>query len=332
MDQESIVLHGVLSLVAAGGGVWAGKSKNRELALLCAGAQPSIAIALSLWDLGATFGDMTSSVTTGVYSALSMKMYHMVGGIGLGVLQEIMTTHFMPAQEEERRSAQTMKDAVMAGVEERLTEIDQRVQQVSTLLASVPERVEASNNVMLRTMDEHRNTMLQSSAKTAQTVALVLKDEAKAAVKETTEIIDQGLTKVEKSIAIARDEFTNSMAATRHNVATDVGNAVGTMRLQVESILSSVKHESESITSRMQNDLDSTAASFGDSMRVQSKQIADEAARQGGQVIIDVGAKVAATLERTTHNSLAAAVKIADTTSAAESAANSLLTASRGAR
>ena len=329
MDQESIVLHGVLGLVAAGGGIWAGKSKNRELALLCAGAQPSIAIALSLWDLGATFGDMTSSVTTGVYSALSMKMYHMVGGIGLGVLQEIVTTHFMPAQEEERRSAQTMKDAVMAGVEARLTEIDQRVQQVNTLLTAVPERVESSNNAMLRTMDEHRNTILQTSAKTAQTVALVLKEETKAAVIETAEIIDQGLTKVEKSIATARDEFTNSMAATRHSVATDVGNAVGTMRLQVESMLSSVKHESASITSLMKN-LDSTASSFGDNMRAQSKQIADEAARQGGQVIIDVGTKVASTLERTTHNSLAASVKIADATSAAESAANNLLAAYRG--
>ena len=85
MDLESIGVHAVFGAVAAGGGYWAFKTKNREMALLCAGAQPSIAIALSLWDLGATFGDMTSSVTAGVYGALSMKMYHMVGSLaGMG--------------------------------------------------------------------------------------------------------------------------------------------------------------------------------------------------------------------------------------------------------
>jgi hypothetical protein len=332
VDLESIGVHAVFGAVAAGGGYWAFKTKNREMALLCAGAQPSIAIALSLWDLGATFGDMTSSVTAGVYGALSMKMYHMVGGIGAGLVQEIVTTARMPAQEEEKRTAQSVKDAVMEGVEARLSEIDHRVQQVGALLSTVPDRVASSNSTMLRTMDEQRSEMIQAAEKTSQAVSLQIKQETKAAVAETTALVEQGLVKVEKSIATVRDEVTNSMAATRHAVSTDVSNAVSSMRIEVDGMLVAVKHESERVTERMQRDLDATAASFGDNVRTQTKQIADEAARQGGQVIIDVGTKVAATLERTTHNSLAASIKIADAASSTEAAANRLISAHRDTR
>ena len=60
------ILHITLSAAAGWFGYTHGIRKgNREFALLCAGAQPSIAIAMSLFDLGITFSDMQGALASG---------------------------------------------------------------------------------------------------------------------------------------------------------------------------------------------------------------------------------------------------------------------------
>lgn len=310
MILENVAIHAALSAAAGAGGYWAFKNKNRDMALLCSSSQPSIAIALSLLGLGATFGDMNSSDTTGVYVALSMKMYHMVAGIGLGVLQEIATTHFMPLQDEEKRAGQSIKEAVMEGVEMRLSDIDHRVERVSFLLEKVPERVDSSNNAMIRKNEE-----------TIQKTASQILQGTNDMYARATDSVNKGLKDINSTVTTVKSDVENILCNTRTTISNEAEDVTKKMRREVEGILTAVKHESDSITNRMKDDLAIAAVSFGNNLKVQSKEIADAAASQGGQVILDVAAKVAKTLETTTNNSLAASIKISNATAEVERAA-----------
>lgn len=141
----------VLHVALAAGAGWAGyaygiKRGDRELALMCASAQPSIAIAMSLFDLGVTFSDMEGALASGgIFKAMSLKMFHMVAGIGLGVAQETATHWMMPVAVEERKSAERMKSVVTDGIAAQVSALNQQVARVGQAISAVPAEVHKVN-------------------------------------------------------------------------------------------------------------------------------------------------------------------------------------------
>lgn len=268
----SIILHGVLSVVAAGFGLWAYKKRNKEMALLCAGAQPSIAIALSLWDLGSTFGSMTSSTTDGVYQALSLKMYHMVGGIGLGVFQEIATSLLMPEVKEEKYTAEDVKNdvklAVMTGVKERLSEIDQRVRHVSDLMAAVPGKVEESNTKAVAAMNSQASAVLVETSRAADDFrnhALKVRDSSmeatKMALSQTEQMVKSSAGDINNHLSqVVRDVVAANVTASEQMALSFRRDAEQTTRVVSEQVRRSVEESAAQTKSAVNQSMASTAA------------------------------------------------------------------------
>ena len=107
-----ITTHATIAIgVFTAGVVCVEKKTNREMARLLASAQPSIAIALSLWGLADTFNSVQGHLAAdGMYTALSDKMRHMVIGIGAGLIQDLWVQYRWPKHEAEASNAKQLKN------------------------------------------------------------------------------------------------------------------------------------------------------------------------------------------------------------------------------
>jgi hypothetical protein len=228
-----IVLH---MAVAAGAGTLGYthgiKKGNREFALLCAGAQPSIAIAMSLFDLGITFADMESAMSSGgIFKAMSLKMFHMVGGIAAGLAQEALTQWVMPAAAEEKKSADMVRSAVAESVSTQIGSLNKHIERVERVISEVPSEVSTINQRMI---NEHRDQSEKNQkaydatlSKYSQSVAQVIRqthDEFEESIVQIHEITTSSTSKMKKDLEDATVEFGDTIKQETQKIATLAAN------------------------------------------------------------------------------------------------------------
>jgi hypothetical protein len=248
--DTGIIVHGVLAAAAFGGGVWRANKGDREGALFLAGAQPSIAIALSLFDLGTTFGDMQSALAGGgIFEALSLKMFHMTVGIGIGLVQEGITQYRLPIKEEEERSRESIKDAVAEGIASQMQEINNQVRRVGQIIESVPNDIEY---IMKQSTDSIKN----ESVKVSDLVQSSFIEHGKA-VSIISQGIQQNLTSYSNTISSSAKQATETFHGDAQSIKQD-------LTLHSNTVSSSVKQATESAASQ------TIAAFHNDSQTIQN--------------------------------------------------------------
>lgn len=210
MNTE-IIVHGALAVAIGIGGYWRVKKGDREGALFFAGAQPSIAIALSLFDLGNTFGDMQNALAGGgIFEALSLKMFHMTVGIVAGLAQEGITQFYLPIKAEEERSRESIKDAVVEGIASQMQEMNKQVRRVGQIIESVPNDIDG---IMRQSTDSIKN----ESTKVATFVRSSLMEHSKQATEtfhKDAQSIQQSLTSHSNTVSSSVKQATESAADT----------------------------------------------------------------------------------------------------------------------
>ena len=210
MNTE-IIVHGVLAVAIGLGGYLRANKGDREGALFWAGSQPSIAIALSLFDLGNTFGDMQNALAGGgIFEALSLKMFHMTGGIVAGLTQEGITQFYLPIKAEEERSRESIKDAVVEGIASQMQEMNKQVRRVGQIIESVPNDIDG---IMRQSTDSIKN----ESTKVATFVRSSLIEHSKQATetfRKDAQSIQQNLISHSNAVSSSVKQATESAAGT----------------------------------------------------------------------------------------------------------------------
>jgi hypothetical protein len=210
MNTE-IIVHGALAVAVGLGGYWQVKKGDREGALFFAGAQPSIAIALSLFDLGNTFGDMQNALAGGgIFEALSLKMFHMTVGIVAGLAQEGITQFYLPIKAEEERSRESIKDAVVEGIASQMQEMNKQVRRVGQIIESVPNDIDGI-------MRQSTDSIKDESMKVAIFVRSSLVEHSKQATEtfhKDAQSIKQDLTSHSNAVSSSVKQATESAADT----------------------------------------------------------------------------------------------------------------------
>jgi len=242
MESTGLILHGALAV----GSGWAGytygiKRGNRDLALLYAGAQPSIAIAMSLFDLGWTFADMQGALETGgIFKAMSVKMFHMVAGIGLGVLQEIWTQSMMPAGVEEKKNVEAMRSAVIDGVSSQMSALSRQVEQVERVIARVPSDVDKLNQRMITSHRDQNDLLLRGYEsninKHAQAVGQIIKQthsDFEESVGNLHEVTTSATATMKKDLGEATVAFGDKLRQEAQQISTAAAAQGGQVILSV---------------------------------------------------------------------------------------------------
>jgi len=242
VESTGLILHAAL---AAGSG-WAGytygiKRGNRELALLCAGAQPSIAIAMSLFDLGMTFADMQGALASGgIFKAMSVKMFHMVAGIGLGVGQEIWTQWMMPSDVEEKKNVEAVRSAVIDGVSSQMSALTRQVEQVERVIARVPSDVDALNQQMIASHRDQNDRLLRGYEsninKHAQAVGQIIKQthsDFEESVSNLHEVTAAATTTMKRDLSEATSAFGDKLRQETQQISTAAAEQGGQVILSV---------------------------------------------------------------------------------------------------
>ena len=323
LTEPGFLIHAALSIGSVFVGYQYGvKRSNREFALFCAGVQPSIAIAMSLFDLGTTFSDMQNVLSSGgIYEALSTKMFHMVGGIGFGIAQEAWVQWKMPISEEEKRVTEGIKGAVADGVVERMKELSDRVIQVGKIMNTVPPRIELLNKTLIdQTTASNEALIDQTTAsnkilfdKTQQSNRILLEQ----AKQSNGILLDQTVQKTESAIKTINSQLSNHVDRTTNSIK----ETINTFVVKADEVSKSVSKV-----------LDDASESFASNLKRETQSIATEAAKQGGDVITTIATKIADTLTVTTKNSLTTCEFLQMITEKAERAAKNIQTSNNEVR
>ena len=309
LTEPGFLIHAALSIGSVFVGYQYGvKRSNREFALFCAGVQPSIAIAMSLFDLGTTFSDMQNVLSSGgIYEALSTKMFHMVGGIGFGIAQEAWVQWKMPISEEEKRVTEGIKGAVADGVVERMKELSDRVIQVGKALI---DQTTASNEALIDQTTASNKILFD---KTQQSNRILLEQ----AKQSNGILLDQTVQKTESAIKTINSQLSNHVDRTTNSIK----ETINTFVVKADEVSKSVSKV-----------LDDASESFASNLKRETQSIATEAAKQGGDVITTIATKIADTLTVTTKNSLTTCEFLQMITEKAERAAKNIQTSNNEVR
>lgn len=361
-----LVIHVVLSLITLFVGYFAGiRAKNKDMALLAAGAQPSVAIAMSLFDLGLTFQNIEGSLASDkIYQALALKMFHMVGGIALGVLQEAWVQWALPSDDADKKTAETVKEAVIQGIASQLKVINDQVVAVGRTMEQVPPQVANANReliqqtaqtnmqllkevvaVNLNTAEKVNQAMLQSTDEVTQNMRTLttgatskmqtLLDQHRQQNKES---LETAFTSLKNDVSAVQTSFADTTGQMKKDFSTEViqitsqlQKSSGLMKTEVESTsskfqqdVSMVRSEVDRDFTKLQANLAQASQDFSDQFKQETQTLATEAASQGSKVILDVAKVVAETLTASTQNSLTAATTVTKAALDVEKAANQL--------
>lgn len=291
MNTE-IIVHGALAVAIGLGGYLRANKGDREGALFLAGAQPSIAIALSLFDLGNTFGDMQNALAGGgIFEALSLKMFHMTVGIVAGLAQEGITQFYLPIKAEEERSRESIKDAVAEGIASQMQEINKQVRRVGQIIESVPNDIDG---IMRQSTDSIKN----ESTKVATFVRSSLMEHSKQATE----------TFRNDAQSIKQDLTSHSNA-----VSSSVKQAAESLHNDAQSIQQNLTSHSNAVSASAKQAAESVADTISSRIKQEMEQTMTEAARQGGDVISSMATQVTKTLQSTTSHSMMATANLAKT-------------------
>jgi hypothetical protein len=287
MNTE-IIVHGTLAVAAGLVGYWRVKKGDREGALFWAGAQPSIAIALSLFDLGNTFADMQNALAGGgIFEALSLKMFHMTGGIGAGLIQEVITQHLLPIKAEEERSRESIKDAVVECIASQMQEMNKQVRRVGQIIENVPNDIDG---IMRQSTDSIKN----ESTKVADLVQ--------------SSFIEHG-----KAVSVISQSIQQNLTSYSNTISASAKQATETFHKDAQGIQQNLTSHSNTVSASAKQAAESVADTISDRIKQEMEQTVTEAARQGHDVILSMGTQVAKTLQATTSQSLQATANLAKT-------------------
>jgi len=327
MNTE-IIVHGALAVAVGLGGYWRVKKGDREGALFFAGAQPSIAIALSLFDLGNTFGDMQNALAGGgIFEALSLKMFHMTVGIGAGLAQEGITQFYLPIKAEEERSRESIKDAVVEGIASQIQEMNKQVRRVGQIIESVPNDIDgimrqSTDNIknesvkvadlVQSSLVEHGKQATETFRKDAQSIKQDLTSHSNA-VSSSVKQQSEALLKYAEGIQKYSQDTQQSLSSYSNTVSASVKQATETFHKDAQSIKQDLTSHSNVVSSSVKQATESAADTISSRIKQEMEQTMTEAARQGGDVILSVATQVTKTLQATTSNSMMATANLAKT-------------------
>lgn len=268
--DTGIILHSVLAAAAFGGGIWRANKGDREGALFLAGAQPSIAIALSLFDLGTTFGDMQNALAGGgIFGALSLKMFHMTGGIGIGLVQEGITQYRLPIKAEEERSRESIKDAVVEGIASQMQEMNKQVRLVGQIIESVPNDIDV---IMRQSTDSIKN----ESVKVADLVQSSFIEHGKS-VGIISQSIQQNLTSYSNTISSsakqATETFHKDAQGIQQNLTSHSNTASYSVKQATESAAKQAIETFHKDAQSIKQDLTSHSNAVSSSVKQQSDSL-----------------------------------------------------------
>ena len=334
LTEPGFLIHAALSMGSVFVGYQYGvKRSNREFALFCAGVQPSIAIAMSLFDLGTTFSDMQNVLSSGgIYEALSTKMFHMVGGIGFGIAQEAWVQWKMPISEEEKRVTEGIKGAVADGVVERMKELSDRVIQVGKIMNTVPPRIELLNKTLIDQTTASNEALIDQT--TASNEALI--DQTTASNKILFDKTQQSnrilLEQAKQSNGILLDQTVQKTESAIKTINSQLSNHVDRTTNSIKETINTFVVKADEVSKSVSKVLDDASESFASNLKRETQSIATEAAKQGGDVITTIATKIADTLTVTTKNSLTTCEFLQMITEKAERAAKNIQTSNNEVR